>query len=112
MNLEDIFGEGMEQAQDIPTEPKDVPTEFPPKLERDDPADIQVPKLKRDAGAGGHEMSFGESFDSRIARHKLERAIEHGNKAAAEHRADDWRRVLEKEEARKEARKEAQKNKN
>ncbi len=111
MGIEDILSAGMEQAQDIPAEPKDQSGDFPPKLERDPAADVQAPKLERDPAGKGHDMSFGESFDSMIARHKLERAIEHGNKIAAEHRAEDWRKVLEKEEAKKEAREAAKKNK-
>lgn len=45
--------------------------------------------------------SFGESFDARIARHKVERAVKNGNKIAAEHRARDYKEVLEAEAQKK-----------
>ena len=105
MGIEDILSASLEQAQDIPAEPKDQSRDVPPKLERDPAADVQAPRLERDANGKGHEMSFGESFDSMIARHKLERAIEHGNKIAAEHRAEDWKEVRAKEAAKKEEKK-------
>lgn len=41
--------------------------------------------------------SFGESFDARIARHKVESADKNGNKIAVEHRTRDYVKVLEKE---------------
>ncbi len=101
MGLEEIFSESMEQARDIPAEPKDLSKDFPPKLERDASTEIQAPKLERGAGAGGHDMRFGESVEARAARHELERAIEKGNKTAAEHSKRDLAEVLAKEAEKK-----------
>ncbi len=101
MSLEEIFSESLEQTRDIPAEQKDLSKDFPPKLERDASTDIQAPKLERGAGAGGHDMRFGESVEARVARHGLERAIEKGNKIAAEHRNRDLAEVLAKEAEKK-----------
>ena len=80
MGLEDLLPETREQPPELREAQTDRPAEFPPKLERD------------------AEPILGESFDARIARHKLESAIEHGREIDAEHRLRDYKKVLEREQ--------------
>ncbi len=105
MGIEDILSASLEQAQDIPAEPTDQSGDVPPRLERDPAADVQAPKLERDAGGEGHDMNLGESTEVYIARHQLERAIKHGTKMAIENRERDLAKALAKEAAKKEEKK-------
>lgn len=102
MSIEDILSESMEQTREIPAEPLERPEELPPRLERSDAGGIQAPRLERAEGAesakAGLDVRLGESVEARAAKHALERAIEKGNKTAAEHRAQDLADVLEKED--------------
>lgn len=49
----------------------------------------------------GTSPSFGESFDARIARHKVESAIEKDARIETEHKIRDYKKVLDKESAKK-----------